>query len=181
MSAPERRKSRFAAFLQTTTGMVTAVATLIAAIAGLATAVTQLRGGSDSSPEASAVTTVVSGDTSAERELRAHVPTAIRATCGAPRYPEENAVAAFNCTYREIVGLQYNLFASDADLEQGITRVQSRYGSRHECGTKPLLCFVKDGTASIVWTEDPDILAFAWRDDGNLDALYESWSKSIAS
>ena len=181
MSAPEGRKSRFTSFLQTGTGMVTAVATLIAAVAGLATAVTQLRGGSDSGPEPGGVTTIVSADTSAERELRAHVPAAIRDTCGAPKDPEENSVAAFNCTYREIVGLQYNLFASDADLERGITRVQSRYGSRHECGTKPLLCFVKDGTASIVWTEDPDVLAFAWRDDGNLDALYESWSKSIAS
>ena len=97
MSAPEGRTSRFKSFLQTTTGMVAAVATLIAAIAGLVTTVTQRRGGSDASPEASAVTTVVSGDTSAERELRAHVPAAIRATCGAPRYPEENAVAAFNC------------------------------------------------------------------------------------
>jgi hypothetical protein len=50
MSAPEGRTSRFKSFLQTTTGMVAAVATLIAAIAGLATAVTQLRGGSDASP-----------------------------------------------------------------------------------------------------------------------------------
>ena len=108
--------------------MLTAAAALLAAIAGLVTAVTQLRGDHRSS-EAAAVTTVVAGDTAAERELRSHIPPAIRPTCGPPKYPEENAVAAFNCSYREIVGLQ---------------------------------------------------LSFAWRDDGNLDALYESWRNAIA-
>ncbi len=39
--------SRLTSFLQTGTGMVTAAATLIAAIAGLVTAVTQLTGGDD--------------------------------------------------------------------------------------------------------------------------------------
>jgi hypothetical protein len=161
--------------------MVTATATLIAAIAGLATAVTQLRGGDHASSGPPGVTTIVATDTAAQRELRSHIPAAIRPTCGPPKYPEENAVAAFNCTYREIIGLQYNLFASDADLKQGIQRVKKRYGSRtHVCGSKPLLCFVRDGVASIVWTEDPEILSFAWRDDGNMDALYESWGKAIA-
>ena len=181
MAAPEGRMSRFTSFLQTGTGMVTAAATLIAAIAGLVTAVTQLGGKDHPSSEPGGVTTIVANDTAAERELRSNIPAAIRSTCGPPKNPEENAVAAFNCTYREIVGLQYNLFASDADLNQGITRVRNRYGSpAHECGSKPLLCFVRDGTASIVWKEDPDILSFAWRDDGNLDALYESWTKAIA-
>ena len=57
--------------------------------------------------------------------------------------------------------------------------MKARYGSgSHECGSKPLLCFVRDGVASIVWT-DGDMLSFAWRDDGNLDALYESWNGPI--
>jgi hypothetical protein len=119
--------------------MVTATATLIAAIAGLVTAVTQLRGGDHASSGPPGVTTIVATDTAALRELRSHIPAAIRPTCGPPKYPEENAVAAFNCTYREIVGLQYNLFASDADLKHGIQRVKKRYGSRtHVCGSKPL-------------------------------------------
>ena len=60
--------------------------------------------------------------------------------------------------------------------------MQKRYGSNtHQCGSKPLLCFVRDGVASIVWTDGrADILSFAWRDDVSLDALYESWRKAIA-
>jgi len=58
-----------------------------------------------------------------------------------------------------------------------VAEVKARYGNKHECGTEPLLCFVgDDGVASIVWVdEDADVLAFTWRDAGNLDALYESW------
>ena len=173
--------SRLTGFLQSGTGLITAVATLIAAIVGLATLVTQLTGGDDKSgSEPSGVTTLVANDTAAQRELRAAIRASIRPTCGPPKDPEENAVAAFNCTYREIVNLQYNLFASSADLQKGIERVKARYGSgSHECGSKPLLCFVRDGVASIVWT-DGDMLSFAWRDDGNLDALYESWNGPIA-
>ena len=120
----------------------------------------------------------------AQQELRADIPASIRPSCGPAKYPEENNVAAFNCTYREAVGLQYNLFASGVDLRQAVSRVRQRYGDRHECGSKkPLLCFVQqDGTASIVWTDErADVLSFAWRDDGNLDALYESWRTAIAS
>jgi hypothetical protein len=181
MAATDGRMSRLTAFLQSGTGIVTAVATLIAAIAGLVTVVTQLGGGDDKSgSEPGGVTTLVANDTAAERELRAQIPASIRPTCGPPKDPEENAVAAFNCTYREIVNLQYNLFASTADLQAGVARVKERYGSdSHECGTKPLLCFVRDGVAAIVWTKNPDILSFAWRDDGNLDALYESWNDAI--
>jgi hypothetical protein len=173
--------SRWSSFLKSGAGMLTAAATLLAAIAGLVTAVTQLRG-DDGSSGVEAVTTVVSGDTAAERELRSYIPAAIRPTCGPPKYPEENAVAAFNCTYREIVGVQYNLFASDADLRRGVARVTKRYGSKHACGSEPLLCFVgDDGVAAIVWTDaGADVLSFAWRDDGNLDALYESWTEAIA-
>jgi hypothetical protein len=172
--------SRWSSFLKSGTGMLTAAATLIAAVVGLVTALTQLRGDGDSEP--AAVTTVVEGDTAAERELRSHIPAAIRPTCGPPKYPEENAVAAFNCTYREIVGLQYNLFASDADLRKAVARVNERYGkSTGQCGSRPLLCFVRDGVASIVWTDErADVLSFAWRDDGDLDALYQSWGKAIA-
>jgi hypothetical protein len=167
--------TRWSSFLKSVTGMLTAAATLLAAIAGLVTAVTQLRGDHRNS-EATAVTTLVAGDTAAERELRSHIPPAIRPTCGPPKYPEENAVAAFNCSYREIVGRQYNLFASHTDLRQAVAVVQKRYGSStHECGSKPLLCFVRDGVASIVWIDgSADMLSFAWRDDGNLNALYMS-------
>lgn len=173
--------SRLTAFLQSGTGLITAVAALIAAIVGLVTLVTQIGGGDGKpSPAQGGVTTVVGTDTPSQQELRAAIRATIRPTCGPPKDPEENAVAAFNCTYREIVNLQYNLFASKADLRRGIERVKARYGSRsHECGSKPLLCFVRDGTASVVWT-DGDMLAFAWRDDGNLDALYESWNGPIA-
>jgi len=172
--------SRWSAFFKSGAGMLTAAATLLAAIAGLVTAVTQLRG-DDGRAGAEAVT-VVAGETAAERELRSYIPTAIRPTCGPPKYPEPNAVAAFNCTYREIVGLQYNLFASDTDLRKAVAVVRKRYGSRHDCGPKPLLCFVgDDGVASVVWTDEgADVLSFAWRDDGNLDALYESWAQAIA-
>ncbi len=46
---------------------------------------------------------------------------------------------------------------------------------------KPLLCFVRDGEADIVWIDErANVLAFAWRDDGDLDALYESWRTAIA-
>jgi hypothetical protein len=183
MAAPEGRMSRMTAFLQSGTGLITAVATLIAAIVGLVTLVTQLTGGDGGekfSSDSGGAPTLVNNDTPAQRELRARIPATIQPTCGAPKDPEENAVAAFNCTYREIVNLQYNLFASSADLQQGIASVKDRYGSdSHECGTKPLLCFVRDGTASIIWTEGSDILSFAWRDDGNLDALYESWNNAI--
>jgi hypothetical protein len=79
--------TRWSSFLKSVTGMLTAAATLLAAIAGLVTAVTQLRG-DHRNPEAAAVTTVV---------------------------------------------------------------------------------------ASIVWTDgSADMLSFAWRDDGNLNALYMS-------
>jgi hypothetical protein len=174
--------SRLTSFLQSGTGLITAVATLIAAIAGLVTLVTQLTGGESDKFDAQSggQPTLVNNDTPTQSELRLRIPPTIRPTCGEPKDPEENAVAAFNCNYREVVNLQYNLFASSADLQQGVESVKERYGDSHECGTKPLLCFVQDGVASIVWTTGSDILAFAWRDDGNLDALYESWNDAIS-
>jgi hypothetical protein len=170
--------SRFSSFLKTTTGMVTAVATLLVAIAGLIAAAKQLTG-SEGSSEPVAVTTVVNGDTPSERELRSHIPAEIRPSCGAPINPEETAVAAFNCSYREVVKLQYNLFASNLELRRDVARVRKLYGDKHECGTKPLLCFEQSsGEADIVWIDAPaNIMGFAYRDDGHLDALYESWRK----
>ena len=170
--------SRFSSFLKTTTGTVTTVATLLVAVAGLIAAVKQLSG-SQSSPEPVAVTTVVNGDTPAERELRSHIPAEIRPSCGPPVNAEETAVAAFNCTYREVVKLQYNLFASDLELRHDVARVRKLYGDKHECGTKPLLCFEQSsGEADIVWIDEPaNVMGFAYRDDGHLDALYESWRK----
>ena len=42
-----------------------------------------------------------------------------------------------------------------------------------------MVCFVgDDGVASIVWTDDElDVMTFAWRDDGKLDALYDAWTR----
>src|SRR5205823_5801225 len=119
--------SRWTSFLKSGTGMVTAAATLLAAIAGLVTAFTQLRGDHGGS-KGTQVTTVVEGETAAQQELRADIPASIRPSCGPAKYPEENNVAAFNCTYREAVGLQYNLFASGVDLRQAVSRVRQRYG-----------------------------------------------------
>lgn len=170
--------SRFSSFLKTTTGTVTTVATLLVAVAGLIAAVKQLSG-SQGSSEPVAVTTVVNGDTPAERELRSHIPAEIRPSCGPPVNAEETAVAAFNCTYRDVVKLQYNLFASDLELRHDVARVRKLYGDKHECGTKPLLCFEQSsGEADIVWIDEPaNVMGFAYRDDGHLDALYESWRK----
>ena len=170
--------SRFTTFLKTTTGMVTALATLLVAVGGLVTAAWHL-GGDDGNSPAAAVTveTTGSGYTVYPPELRSAIPAGILPTCGRPKYPEETAIAATNCTYREVVNLQYNLFASDVELHQDVASVRKRFGDKHECGTKPLFCFVQDnGEADIVWIDEPKrIMGFAYRDDGNLEALYESW------
>jgi hypothetical protein len=172
--------SRFTTFLKTTTGIVTAITTLLVAIAGLVTAVKQLGGegkGGGSPPAAATAQRTSSGYSVYPPELRSAIPTKVLPTCGPPKYPEETAVAATNCKYREVVNLQYNLFASEVELRQNVANVRKRYGDKHACGKKPLLCFVQDnGEADIVWIDEPNrIMAFAYRDDGNLDALYESW------
>jgi hypothetical protein len=96
--------------------------------------------------------------------------------------------------YRRIVGLQYNLFPSGADLEGGYAAVKDRYGvegSGDVCpdgdydgeylGAGGLLCFVgDDGVAAIVWSDpEVDILSFAWRDDGKLPELYDAWKSGV--
>ena len=174
--------TRITNFLKTTTGMVTALATLLVAIGALVTAARQLRGdGGDAHPPAVTETTSGTGYTVYPPELRAAIPASVLPTCGRAKYPEETAIAATNCTYREVVNLQYNLFASDVELRQDVESVRKRFGDKHECGTKPTFCFVQDnGEADIVWIDEPKrIMGFAFRDDGNLDALYESW-KEIA-
>src|SRR5215203_3475903 len=99
--------ARLTSFLQTTTGLITAVTTLLVAVVGLVTAFSQLRGEDDDPPPAS-ITTVLGRDSAAETELRSYVPAAVRSSCGAPKDAEEGAIAAFNCTYREVVNVQYN-------------------------------------------------------------------------
>src|SRR4051794_34321418 len=148
MSAPpEGRMSRLTAFLQSGTGLITAVAALIAAIVGLATLVTQIGGGDDKPSSAQGgVTTVVGNDTPSQQELRAAIRAPIRPTCGPPKDPEENAVAAFNCTYRVIVNLQYNLFASKADLQRGIERVKLDTAAA-ATNAAPSPCFASCATA----------------------------------
>jgi hypothetical protein len=201
---------RATSFLTSWTGILTAITALAAAIAGIVTAVSKFGGGESAPPArtparevatapAPATTVIVESD--AQRELRSHIPDRIWLTCGTPRYPEEGSVAAFNCKYREVVGLQYNLFASSQELEKGYKAVKQRYGlaaspSGTSCGTGNFegvyrvgggdvgryLCFIdKQGhVASIVWTDRRfDIMSFAWRDDLLLAPLFESWQKGV--
>lgn len=109
---------------------------------------------------------------SAERELLADIPGSIRPSCGKAVDPEEGNAAAFNCSYRDVVHLQYNLFASAPELRRALAAVQKRYGAKGD----PLR-FVNNGSASIVWTDEKrDVLAFAWRDDTDQAALDDAWS-----
>jgi hypothetical protein len=108
----------------------------------------------------------------AERELLADIPAAIRSSCGKAVNPEEGNAAAFNCSYRDVVHLQYNLFASDSELQKAFAAAKARYGRQGN-----VLRFVDHGSASIVWTDTKrDILAFAWRDDADQQALNDAWS-----
>jgi hypothetical protein len=185
---------RAGAFLQTTTGLVTGVATLLAAIVGLITAVTQLRG-DDAQPAAAESVARVPGDPSDE-QLLSYIPPAFHSTCRRSTDAEPGAVSAFNCTHRRIVGLQYNLFSSTTELATGFEEVKERYGLAGDApgGSCPegrfegeyvpggsLICFVgEDGVAAIVWTDDElDVMTFAWRDDGNLPALYDAWREGV--
>jgi hypothetical protein len=183
-------------FLKTGTGVITAVATLLVAVTGLVTAITQLTGDDDApvaaaSSESDEATTP--GDP-IDAELWSHIPAGIQATCRRSTDQEEGSVAAYNCTHRRIVGLQYNLFPSGADLETGYAAVKERYGvegSGDSCeqgdyegdwvGEGSMLCFVgDDGVAAIVWSDtELDILSFAWRDDGKLPELYDAWRSGV--
>jgi hypothetical protein len=195
--SPEPRAK---SFLKSTTGLVTAAATLLAAIAGLITAFTQIGGGHSTAggtPGTTSTTTttapLVLEDTSV-RELYSHVPASIQPTCTRPKYPEETAAASMNCSYRYLIGLQYNLFASSSELEADYRDVKKRFGVTPKrtgsCAQGPfegrfggghLLCFVQsDGTASIVWTTPKlQIMSFAWREDGKLPALYDAWQQGF--
>jgi hypothetical protein len=196
-------EGRVTSFLKSGTGILTALATLIAAVAGLLTAFSQLGGGD--SPQSAAATreaaTTVLVESDAQRELRSHIPASIWPSCGAPVDEEEGSVAAFNCKYRTVVGLQYNLFASSQELEAAYREVRRRHGlagspSGGSCEDGPfegvyqvarrdsghLLCFIDDPghVAAIVWTDSQlDVLSFAWRDDLNLAALHEAWQRGV--
>jgi hypothetical protein len=199
-------EGRLTSFLKSTTGVLTAIGALVVAIAGLVTALTQLTGGSSpraasppAAPPPAAATTVV--ENGAQRELRSHIPDSIWPTCEPPVDPEEGSVAAFNCKYREIDGLQYNLFASSQELDNAYGAVKRRYGltgtpAGKSCdagefegvyrvagrNASRLLCFVDDPghVAAIVWTDDDlDVLSFTWRSDKNLPALFEAWQKGV--
>ena len=199
---------RMTSFLKSGTGILTAIAALVVAVGGIVTAVSQIGGGSSSkqaAPPAQVTTpvaaTTVIAESGAQHELRSHIPGSIWPTCGAPRYPEETAVAAFNCKYREIVGLQYNLFASSQELETAYQGVKRRYGLAGSTNATScdkgrfegvyrvaggdvghVLCFIdRPGqSASIVWTDDRlDIMSFAWRDDLELAPLFEVWQKGL--
>ena len=129
---------------------------------------TQLHG----SDHQATTTTVVQAQSAAESELLADIPGSIRPSCGKAVDPEEGNAAAFNCSYRDVVHLQYNLFASTPELQRAFAAVQKRYGQNGK-----VLRFVDNGSASIVWTDEQrDVLAFAWRDDGDQSALDDAWS-----
>jgi hypothetical protein len=183
-------------FLKTGTGVITAVATLLVAITGLITAFTQL-GGKDDPPaggEATALTEGVPADET-DAQLWSHIPPSLRSTCRRSTDQEGDAISAYNCTWRRIVGLQYNLFPSTPELADGFEKVRHRYGLENADGAScpdgnfegpyapggSMVCFVgDDGVASIVWTDDAlDIMSFAWRDDGKLDALYDAWTEGV--
>ena len=189
------------AFLKSGTGVVTAATTLVVAIAGLVTAVNQF-GGDSEEPRSTPTATAGAGagaalESDADTELQSHIPTAIWSSCGPPVDAEEHAAAAFNCKYRQVVGLQYNLFASAQEMEETYADIKRRYRlegalTADSCGAGAfegdyrsgghLLCFVDDPghVAAIVWTDgDLDILSFAWRDDMNLSALYEAWQQGL--
>jgi hypothetical protein len=185
-------ESRFKTFLTSGPGLITAAATFIAAVTGLITALTQLGDGDSASPAEKQAgptpATVTEALDPSERELRS-------------RIPEPEAIAAVNCRYRAVVGLQYNLFASATELEAGYEDVKRRYGltgtlDGDSCAAGPfegeyragnrvagrLLCFVSedDGVAAIVWTDRLlDIMSFAWRDDGELAALFDAWADGV--
>lgn len=186
---------RAGAFLQTTTGLVTGVAALLAAIVGLVTAIAQLRGDDTEPAAVTQPIASVPGDPSDE-QLLSYIPPAFHSTCRRSTDAEPGAVSAFNCTHRRIVGLQYNLFSSETELAAGFEEVKARYGlagetpggscaeGRFEGEYVPggsLICFVgEDGVAAIVWTDDElDVMTFAWRDDGNLRALYDAWREGV--
>jgi hypothetical protein len=136
-----------------------------------------------------------------QRELVSHIPASIRTTCGPPIAAEPGSVAAVNCTYRKIVGLQYNLFASTQELRTDYTEVHRRYGftgpaqgascgggkyeGQYRVGGRAVghvLCFVDRSAhvAAIVWTDDRlDILSLAWRNDENLLALFDAWRTGV--
>ena len=186
-------------FLKTGTGVITAVATLLVAVTGLVTAITQLGGKDDTQPNAaaSAVSAASNGVPADETDalLWSHIPESLRSTCRRSTDQEAGAISAYNCTWRRIVGLQYNLFTSTPELADGFEEVRQRYGLEDADGAScpdgnfegpyepggRMVCFVgDDGVASIVWTDDElDVMTFAWRDDGKLDALYDAWTEGV--
>ena len=189
---------RAAAFLQTGTGLITAVATLLVAVTGLITAFTQLRGGEEDATSPVGGTTPGLGSSvpadEADAELWSRIPATLRSTCRRSTDQEAGAISAYNCTYRRVVGLQYNLFASTGELEDGFAEAKERYGvdgSGASCaegdyegpyrGDGAMLCFVgDDGVAAVVWTDpEVDILSFSWRNDGKLPELFDAWKTGV--
>jgi hypothetical protein len=187
--------ARTTEFLKTGTGVITAAATLLVAVTGLVTAITQLTGDDETqAPAAPAASTGVPADET-DALLWSHIPESLRSTCRRSTDQESGAISAYNCTWRRIVGLQYNLFTSTPELADGFEEVRQRYGLENPGGAScpdgnfegpyepggRMVCFVgDDGVASIVWTDDAlDIMSFAWRDDGKLAALYDAWTEGV--
>ena len=125
-------------FLKTGTGLITAVATLLVAVTGLVTAITQLGGMTTTQPRFSGfggsdgLDGVPADETDAL--LWSHIPELLRSTCRRSTDQEAGAISAYNCTWRRIVGLQYNLFTSTPELADGFEDVRQRYGLENPDG-----------------------------------------------
>ena len=159
--------------------MLAAVAALLVAV-GVVTGATRLTGREDTRADG----------------LWSHIPAELRSTCKRSTSGEPGAVSAYNCTYKRVIGLQYDLFSSTLELAAAYEAVKRQYlpngapgetcsdggfDGDYEPGGS-LLCFVGEhGGASIVWSDDElDILSFAWRtDDGTLRALYDAWQDGM--
>jgi hypothetical protein len=190
-----------ASFWTTGAGIVTALATLLTAAAGLIVALGQvgvIGGGSQASvappPPAPVQPAAAGGSDADERRLLEHVPVGIRADCGTTAYHGEQALAAVDCSQADVSDLHYELFASKADLEEHWAVRRNAAGgadgdcARGEAGESEytrdgdgvvgdLVCYEGEGKSWLEWTHEPTLVyAYAARSGGDLAALHAWWA-----
>ena len=190
-----------ASFWTTGAGIVTALATLLTAVAGLIVALGQVGviGGTSQQPAApppppaSAQPAASGGSDADERRLLEHVPAAIRDDCGTTAYHGDRALAAVDCSEADVSDLHYELFASRADLDEHWAERRDAAGGadgdceRGEAGESEytrdgdsvagdLVCYEGHGKGWLEWTHEPTLVyAYASRSDRDLAALYAWW------